>query len=73
LFSYASGCKTFNDEMRWIEGLVKEKHGSGLVPLEIAQALVQPRLPVLDELIDQGWKLLRMINEDLAESDTPSG
>jgi len=73
LFNYASGCKIFNYEMRWIEELVKEKHGSGLVPLEIAKALVQPRLPVLDELIDQSWKLLRMMNEDLAESDTPSG
>lgn len=81
LIKYAEGCEGFNIEMRglreilqmrWLREIVEKKTGSGVVPIELAQASVQSRLPVLDELINRGYELLRMMDEDMAESDTPS-
>jgi hypothetical protein len=72
LMRYAWRCENFNNEIRWIGEIVKEKFGFGVVPLAIARAHLQPRLPVIDELINRGYELLKMMNEDLGESDTPS-
>ena len=73
LMRYARGCENFNTEVRWLGKVVYEKYGFfGAVPLEKVRESIQAKLPVMDELIAQGWQVLRMMNPDMGESDIPS-
>ena|GEM_PF-3057931 len=72
LIKYAWSCESYNFGVRWLGEIVKEKFGFGDVPLEIAQTLVQPRLPLLDKLISRSLELLKMLDADVGEVDTSS-
>ena len=69
LMDYSGGCERFNRDVNWITHIVYYHHGFEDVPQEKEKLLLQKRLPVIDYLIDHGWQILRMMNENIGESD----
>lgn len=73
LAQFAQECENFNTDVRWLREVVYESYGFfGDVPLDKVGERIQARLTVMDELIAQGWQVLRMMNPDMGESDIPS-
>ena len=72
LMRWAGACENFNTEVHKLGQLVHGKYGFGAVPLEKVQESIQGKLPVMDELIAQGWQVLTMMNEEVRESDIAS-
>jgi hypothetical protein len=70
LWKYMNKLDDYNQEMRWIREITIARFGFlEKVPPAEASLVVQPRLSILDDLIERGFKLLEMFGYDISKVD----